>query len=460
MNSDRSVGLAARADRGVTMPGCRGGASVGRWGHSWNAALGLATLALVVGCSPAATASPGAPSSSAATGSGLAGAQGCAWTNEVDAYSANTVIPDAADEVWIEFFPVAPGLRIVLSGTFPDARYASLQAYTPIGAPFTRNGVGSTLTDYQIAPDQGSVNPWQQQAAPGGHYTVTLREDVAPGQVNTIPIAPEGTTSGQGLLVYRVYLPAEGDFSRVELPTLTLEQGGRSERLAPCTTFNSPLTAPRSSSSPAPTTTPSPSATRPAVAQLQFFEETIGTLAPNVDTPYVLAYLVPPGPGDVVVIRAEAPTHASGDHPSPWPAAKEDVRYWSMCIALATGVLPTVMNLAPSGGTDTGCRADDQTKLDAAGEYAFVLGTEAQRATIESVADTTFLPFSAAQPATTHLLVLRDMLVNPSFAYSPGRVTQTSDPAATEAVMGPYYPRATVCPLSTLVAAGVAGCLK
>jgi hypothetical protein len=56
--------------------------------------------------------------------------------------------------------------------------------------------------------------------------------------------------------------------------------------------------------------------------------------------------------------------------------------------------------------------------------------------------------------------MLRDMLVNPSFAFSPAHVTQTSDPAATEAVMGPYYPRATVCPLSTLVAAGVTGCLK
>ncbi len=420
-----------------------------------DAALGFAMLALVVGCSPAATASPGAPASAAA---GLAGAQSCAWPRRIDAYTANTVIPDTAAVYWVNFFPMAPGLQIVLTGTFPDARYASLQVYASGGAPFTRNGVASTLTDYQIAPDPGGINPWQQQAAPGGRYTMTLREDVAPGQANAIPIAPQGTTSGQGLLVYRVYLPAGGDLSRVELPTMTLEQGGQSEVLAPCTTFNSPGSAPQSAPSPAATATPTPSPTaRPG--QLQFFEQTVGSLAPNVDTSYLLAYLTPPEPGDVVVIRGRAPTHATGDHPSVWPAANEDVRYWSMCIALATGVVPTVMNLAPSGGTDAGCRADDQAKLDAAGEYAFVLGTEAQRATIEGVADTTFLPFSAAQPATTHLLMLRDMLVNPTFAYSPARVTQSSDPAATEAVMGPYYPRAAVCPLSTLVAAGVAGCL-
>ena len=56
-----------------------------------------------------------------------------------------------------------------------------------------------------------------------------------------------------------------------------------------------------------------------------------------------------------------------------------------MCIGLATWVLPTVMDPQPGGGTDDGCRADDQTTLDAGGEYTYVLGTEAQRATIESV---------------------------------------------------------------------------
>ncbi len=424
---------------------------------------GLAVLALVAACTAAPTPSPGASSSVVVPASGQAGAQGCAWPEEVDAYSSNTVIPDAADVVWIDSLQVAPGLRIVLSGTFPDARYASFQVYDRTGAPFTRDGVGSTLTDYQIAPDPGSVNPWQQQAAPGGHFTVTLREDVSPGEANTIPLAPAGTSSGRGILVYRVYLPAGGDISKVPLPSMTLEEAGRSESLAPCTSFYSPLTAPRSAASPVPTATPtatpSPSATQ-RVGPLQFFKASIDTLAPNVDTPYVLSYLTPPGPGDVVVIRARAPTHASGDHPSPWPAAGEDVRYWSLCIALATGVVPTVMNLTPSGGIDTGCRADDQVRLDAAGNYAFVLGTEAQRATIERVADTTFLPFSAAQPATTHLLMFRFMLVNPGFAYSPGRVTQGNDPAATAAVMGPYYPRATVCPLSTLVSEGVAGCFK
>ena len=410
-------------------------------------------LGLIAGCSAT-------PSSSPAGTVAPGGAQSCAWLYAVTAYSANQFLPDTAAAYWVEPFQIEPGLRIVVSGTFPDARYASLQVYDGIGGPFTRNGVEPTLPDYRIAPDQGGVNPWQQQAAPGGRFTATLREDVAPGQVNTLPLAPLGMTSGQGYLQYRVYLPAGGDTSTVTPPALTLEQGDPSGSPAPCATRTSPGASPGStpSSGPAPTpAAPSPSAGR-AVGQLEFFKDSIDTLWPNVDTTYVLAYLTPPGPGDVAVIRAKAPTYPAGDHPSPWPAAGVDVRYWSMCIGLATGVLPTVMNLLPSGGVDPGCRADDQTKLDTAGEYAFVLGTEAQRAAIEGVPGVTFLPFSAAQPGATHILVFRVMLASSSFADSPQQVAQVNDPAATAAAMGPYYPRASICALTSLTTGGVTGC--
>jgi hypothetical protein len=434
------------------------------------AALGV--LALISACSSAASPAGTAAGSSAIASSPAAGAsaaaKACSWNFALSsiaatASSANAGLPDTAAGYWLEPFQIAPGLRMVVSGTFPDARYASLQVYNQIGGSFTRNGVRSSLPDYEIAPDQGSVNPWQQQAAPGGRFTVTLREDVAPGQANTLPLAPADTTSGKGYLEYRVYLPAGGDFAKVVPPALTLEQAGRSESLAPCATRTSPPTAPPSTPAAGRTPTPaapSASAKTPAVGQLQFFTETFDALTPNADLTYVLAYLTPPGPGDVVVIRAKAPTHAAGDHPSPWPAANEDVRYWSMCVGLATGTLPTVVNPLPAGGTDAGCRVDDQTKLDATGEYTYVLGTEGQRATIEGVPGATFLPFSAAQPGATHILMYRLLLVNPSFAYSPQRVTQNTDPAATASAMGAYYPRASICALSSLTANGVTGCTR
>ena len=457
-------------DEGVSSLESRAGQPIVRWAHLRAVVAALSVMALTSACSPAASpvataaVSPAmAPSpSAAATASTPATSQVCPWVIQAtvsSASSANAGLPDTAAEYWLEPLQIAPGLRIVVSGTFPDARYASLQVYNKVGGPFTRNGVGSALADYQITPDQGSVNPWQQQSAPGGHFTVTLREDVAPGQVNTLPLAPEGTTSGQGYLEYRVYLPAGLDFSKMTPPTL--EQANASESPPPCASRVSPGTAPQATPSSGPIATapvqPSPSH-QPAVGQLEFFKEVWDALTPNVDASYVAAYLVPPGPGDVVVIRAKAPTYAAGGHPSPWPAAKEDVRYWSMCVGLATGALPTVMNPQPGGGTDAGCRADDQTKLDAAGEYVYVLGTEAQRATIESVNGTTFLPFSVAQPQATHILLFREILANPTFASSPQPVTQVYDPAATEAAMGPYYPTASICALSSLTAGGVTGC--
>jgi hypothetical protein len=52
------------------------------------------------------------------------------------------------------------------------------------------------------------------------------------------------------------------------------------------------------------------------------------------------------------------------------------------------------------------------------------------------------------------------MLVSTSFTQSPQGITQASDPAAAATAMGPYYPRAAVCPLATLTAKGPQACLR
>jgi hypothetical protein len=111
----------------------------------------------------------------------------CAWPTELSAQTDNIAFPDAAEAYFGQPIVAPAGTRIVLSGRFPDARYASVQVYTPGGA-------GSSLTDYRIAPQPGSLNPWQRQGAPGGRFTLTIRPDPAPGQANTLPL-PAGTTS-------------------------------------------------------------------------------------------------------------------------------------------------------------------------------------------------------------------------------------------------------------------------
>jgi hypothetical protein len=90
---------------------------------------------------------------------------------------------------------------------------------------------------------------------------------------------------------------------------------------------------------------------------------------PRQGRAFAVAYLIRPPEPDVVVVTAKAPTFAPGSHPSPWPAPADDVRYWSMGILARTAKLPTVANKLPRGGTDYGCRADEATMLNPAGDY-------------------------------------------------------------------------------------------
>jgi hypothetical protein len=399
------------------------------------------------------------PSGSAAGASRPASPSGmsCAWPSEFSAQTDNTAFPDAAEAYFLQQIVAPAGTRIVLSGRFPDARYASVQVYTP-------GGVGASLDDYRIAPQPGSVNPWRQRAAPGGRFTVTIGPDPAPGQANTLPL-PAGTTSQHpGYLMYRVYLPAGGGLSDVPAPVLTVDQGGSARTLPACPSHNAPVHPPAASGSAAPAGAGGSGATAPPPRQLEFFKPPQSSFnnagLANADTSYLLAYLVRPPAADVVLVTAKAPTFARGSHPSPWPAPGEDVRYWSMCIGLLVSHAPVVANKLPGGGTDYGCRADAATTLNAAGDYSYVIGSESQRAAVSRVPGVTFLPFSTARPAGPYLLALRNVLASTSFAHSPRDVTQASDPAAAAAVMGPYYPRAVVCRLATLTAKGPQACLR
>jgi hypothetical protein len=326
---------------------------------------GVVALAMALAaCSSAQSSGSAAAEGTAAGGTAVGGSRpvisvpgmSCAWPTELSAQTDNVAFPDAAEEIFGQPIVASAGTRIVLAGRFPDARYVSVQVYTP-------DGVGASLTDYRIAPQPGNLNPWQRQGPPGGRFTVTLRSDSAPGQPNTLPL-PVGTTSQHtGYLVYRVYLPA-GGASAVPVPVLTVDQGGVSRMLPACPSRNAAVTFPAVSGSGSSTAPP---------PELEFFKPAQSTFnnggLANVDTSYLLAYLARPPAADVVVVTAKAPAFAPGSHPSPWPAPADDVRYWSMGILARTAKLPTVANKLPRGGTDYGCRADEATMLNPAGDY-------------------------------------------------------------------------------------------
>ena len=378
----------------------------------------------------------------------------CGWPVSFNITNSKLLILDSSAAYWDQPIVAGPGVRITISGTYPDASYFSLQTYTPYATPFSVNGVSSSLADYQVAPGQGSTNPWQHRAAPGGRFQVTVRSGVAPGEPNVLPL-PSGTSVAHpGYLVYRVYLPAGGSLSHLTPPTVTWAQGSVSRTLPACSTHE-PLPAPEK----APTgTTPGPKTVPPAGA---FFKPYItkykGRLADANDA-YVWAYVIRPAATDVLVVTAKAPTSAPGGGPSPWPAASEDMQYWSMCIGVGSGTLPTVVNQLPGGQVDYGCRADQQTKLNATGGYTYVIGSEAQRAAISKVPGATFLPFSSTQTTRLYLLLLRNILVNPDFVHSAQKVAQEDDAPAAAAAMGHYYPSVSQCPLATLTTKGLSAC--
>ena len=459
-----SIRAAGKATAGRTTAGKAtarlwSGRSLGRRRASRIA--GVFGVAVALAMALSACTSAQSSSSAAAGGSRAVVSQpgmSCAWPTGLSAATDNTAFPDAAEAIFGQPIVASAGTRIVLSGRFPDARYASVQVYTPAG-------VGTSLPDYRIVPRPGSLNPWQQQATPGGRFTVTIRPDPPPGQANTLPM-PAGTTRQHtGYLVYRVYLPAGGGLPAVPLPVLTVEQGGAARTLPACPSHNAPVRFPAVSGSAAASAGAGGSgAAAPPPPPLAFYKPQQGSFnnagLANADTTYALAYLIRPPASDVVVVTAKAPTFAPSRHPSLWPAQGEDVRYWSMCVGVLVRLVPIVANKLPGGGTDYGCRADEATRLNAAGDYTYVIGSESQRAAISRVPAVTFLPFSTAHPAGPYLLGLRNVLVSPSFTHSPGSITQAEDPAAAAAAMGPYYPRTAVCPLATLIAHGPQACLR
>jgi hypothetical protein len=424
---------------------------------------------LLCGCGGAASAASGASPITPE----------CAWPIATNArtISENPLLdvsnPDTASDYWVMAFAVQNGLRITLSGQYPASRYMSFTVYNSHGTPFTNNGVASVLTDYRIAPDRGSVNPWQHVAPPGGRFTVTLRADVTAGQLNTLPLAPEGTPAGTvGLLFLRVYASAQSNPGKISLPTVTFTANGVSKPLSACRATAFPtgtavqevlhvLGLPASyMQSGLPTTAVPPVQPGAAGAIVPFAAYPVGaggTVDPDIA--YLSARVVPPQNGDVLVIRAKAPTTPSGNKPAPWPAPRDDLRYWSICDDVKQSPIPVVVNRLPDGKVDEGCRYDSQVNIDRNGYYTIVVGTETQSAAIERIRGTTFLPFSAAEPTQLHKLNMRNMLSNPDFHNAIQNVPANGNPSSAEAVMGPYYPQTAFCSLATLAHGGPNACL-
>lgn len=429
----------------------------------------LALVALVVGLLavvPAGAAPAPAPQGSFPY---------CSWWAKTTPETLNVAFPDAAATYWTTPFYAEPGLEIKIEGTYPDARYMSFNVYDEAGGSFETNQVQSGIADYQIEPNVGSINPFQTKGAAGGSFTVTISGAAKPGDVNPLPLAPEGEAGNGppplGFLLYRVYLPTGGN-STVQLPKLTFVRDGQPVTLPRCPSPSGKPSAPKQvqkafnavlklhkfrTREESESTQPCRgSECPPAMEFFRASEKSTNSFFPNVNNAYVSAFIRPVA-NTVVVVRGKAPRTPSGTSPVPWPQAGLQLRYFSLCNNVYRSPWPVVANPLPGAAAEYGCAADYQTKLNRRGEYAYVVAKPSQRTEIEN-AGGTFVPLSTTQPNARQLLIFRNMLPSESFTHAVQNAPATGSPEGAAKAMGAYYPRAYRCTLAQFVAgAGACG---
>lgn len=388
----------------------------------------------------------------------------CGWWFFTQAESENVAYPDTNVGYWTTPFVAVPGLKMVIKGQFPNARYASFTVYNNAGGTFTRNGVASGIADYKIAPDPGSTNPFQHATTRPGQFTLTIQRHVSPAQVNVLPMVPASPSEGifppgVGFIIYRVYLPHGGSFSSVRLPTISVSHQGRTRPLPVCPWLGTTQPPPRLISAfldgiraqldrlP---TVPGP--------QLKFFRPDLAltnAFFPTLDQAYVGA-LFHPTPGTVVVVRGKAATAPHGTRPTPWPNPSYNLRYWSLCNNENVPPAPVVVITDPHTGRRIhGCAQDQNTRL-VGGHYTFVLSSLADRPRNPTPRNgITWLPYSSRN--VENLLIFRNLLGG-AFPHSAQRVPPNGNPASARSVMGPYYPRIAQCSARTFARGGVPAC--
>lgn len=377
----------------------------------------LLTAALVAVVLPACTPATVPP----------AGITSCAWAVKTDPSALNVAYPDTAATYWTTTYNLVAGDTLVLSGTYPDARYMSLITYTAAG------NVVDAIDDRDIAPASGSANPFADTAAaPGGHYTVEVRPDVPVGSADNV-LTPGGVL---GSVIYRVYVPDNGGDATggAGLPSLSVKRTDGS--VVPVPTCANPgtdaslldLVNAFGPATDVPAETP-PVFKRPA---------NVGGLYVNPANGYVAA-VAAHVPGRVLVVTGQAPTVPdTGSGVS--PAATAQLRYWSLCSNEYRKPYPV-----------SSCLHDTQVPVDGSGNYTIAVSTAGDRPGNATNANgTAWLDWGSTNQ--NMLLLMRHMLPDASFTESVFAVA----PGSSAEAMGAYRPVVKVCTTATFEAAGSA----
>jgi len=381
-----------------------------------------------------------------------AGAQGVDVTcqlalTRLEPTTTNALLLDTDAVYWVVTYNAVPGTRLRISGVFPHSRYISFNAYDPIARPV------DSLSDYQIAPDAGSSNPF----LPGADRTVSHRSYTAFVDFGAPPAhrarntiytgrTTTGTPNFSGQLWYRVYMPDRGRdiMGGVGLPTIDLEtQNGNGVPQSVCQnaqlpTFPAIQTAlAASNGGPLPNLAKYPGKNPPQwtlfVNAFQSGQQILlsgqhfpAGQGPGFYSNRDIAYVFAPtsrGFGQLIVIHARAPTFPNTRPPSRTMPGGKQTRYFSFC------------QYDPLTERVIACLPDDQIAVDSQGFYTIVVSTPAQRP--QNARASCGVSWLAWGPTTQGLLIYRQMLAAPSFTRS---INNIRAPGQEQQVMGDYYP--------------------
>ena len=387
----------------------------------------------------------------------------CSWPLKTDGTGiTNVAYPDTNATYWTMPFDATRWKSIVITGTYPRARFFSFVSYVANGSVVSDNG---SLIDKDINPDSGNSNPFRRGAIEGepGQYTVTASRSAPPdGGSNFLQL---GATK-LAWIIYRIYVPNEGlgEKGGVPLPSVAVVgEDGRSHDVPPC---------PARNDSPA-TVAPMVSAVTPAACQptplVSWIPKNTGGYFPNPANKYIAVPGLCFQPDRIVVIRGKGAVFPNTYNGGPiWEPKGIKMRYWSMCNNKQRTPYPVVA-----------CEADRSTALDEEGFYTYVvsepeLGQGAKEAPAWVPAGVTWLPWGS--PNGTDILIFRNMLPKPTFQHSvqeainagcvvdnqsgvaPPRDEVVAAGECAHSVMKKYYPQAVYCQKQVFINEGWQGC--
>jgi hypothetical protein len=400
----------------------------------------------------------------------------CAWQFEWTPFGrGNWLWADTANRWW--YMPVdAQWQELRISGDYPKARFFSFAVYDH--APIA-TGLADHLYDAQIAPDQGSANPFlgldqnvgKTRERPGRSYSITVTRG---GGENANELNLNAAT---GWLLYRLYLPnaGEGSMGGVPLPRITIPHAsGNTTQLPTCAISNrqSEISRLQPQIVPAALENPLENLVIPPAPDRVWF----GTIAnpparllPNPDNKYLASVFMPEyRPGSLVVIHGKMPGfpdtykgHSVSQPASGFTAV--EMRYWGACQAELVSPMPV-----------TGCATDAATPLDDQGFYTIVVSNDVLRPHWLDPS-VVWLPWGD-EAMVPKLLFIRNLLPAPHFKHSvqaalgqgcgldftfpvpPAQDAIRRSGQCARAVMADYYPEAVWCDIQTFVKGGWKAC--